>query len=39
MIYGSFNGIGIRRTRYSSELFKLCDELDVVKVRKIAILR
>jgi dissimilatory sulfite reductase (desulfoviridin) alpha/beta subunit len=39
MIYGPFNYIGIWRTRYNSELYKLCDEIDLVKVIKLGILR
>jgi hypothetical protein len=39
MIYGSFNDIGIWKTRYNSELYKLCDELDIVKVIKLGILK
>jgi len=30
MIYGPINDNGIRRTRYSNELYKLYDELDTV---------
>jgi len=39
MIYIPFNDIGIWRRRYNSELHKLCDEIDVVKVIKLEILR
>jgi hypothetical protein len=39
MIYGPFNEFGIWRKRYNRELYKLSDELDVVKVIKIGILR
>jgi hypothetical protein len=37
MIYGPFYDIGIWRTRYHTELYKLCDEIDVVKVIKLGI--
>jgi len=39
IIYGPFNDIGIWRKRYDREHYKLCDELDAVKVLKIGILR
>jgi hypothetical protein len=39
MIYFPIKDNGIWRTRYNSELNKLCDELEVVKKIKIGILK
>ena len=34
MVYSPTKGKGIRRTRYSIEMYALCDELDIVTVLK-----
>jgi len=39
MIYFPIKDIGIWRTRYNSELYRLFDELEVVKMVKIGILK
>jgi len=38
MIYFPIKDNGIWRTRYNSELYRLCDELEVVQMIKIGIL-
>ena len=39
MIYGPINDNGVWKTRYSNEFYKHCDEIDLVRVVKIGILK